>query len=281
MRAAQASPVWKDEPRKHSPEPRRHLPRWGKRCSIFRETARHTSADNEDLLGERRCERCLGAAPSMCCRRANAECRNPIQAIFRYRGQRRMQEPLEIAFHNLDSSPALEAEIRERFARLEKLCDRLTACRISVEALHNQHRTGNVYEVHIDMLVPGAELVVSRAPHKAKEKYASPDVRASIRDAFRAAERQLKKYNRQLTGEIKRHEPEFFGQVAEVHPEEDWGYLLSKEGALLYFNRRAVLDGSFDQLERGDAVDYVQADGETGPTAVKVWRKTFPEPQAT
>ena len=192
-----------------------------------------------------------------------------------------MQQPLEIAFHNLDSSPALEAEIRKRFARLEKLCDRLTACRISVEALHNQHRTGNIYEVHIDMLVPGGELVVSRAPHKAMEKYASPDVRASIRDAFRAAERQLKKYNRRLTGEIKRHEPEFFGRVAEIHPEEDWGYLLSKEGALLYFNRKAVLDGSFDQLERGIAVDYVQADGETGPTAVKVWRKTFPEPQAT
>ena len=192
-----------------------------------------------------------------------------------------MQQPLEIAFHNLNSSPALEAEIRKRFARLEKLCDRLTACRISVEALHNQHRTGNIYEVHIDMLVPGDELVVSRAPHKAMEKYASPDVRASIRDAFRAAERQLKKYNRRLTGEIKRHEPEFFGQVAEIHPEEDWGYLLSKEGALLYFNRKAVLDGSFDQLERGIAVDYVQADGETGPTAVKVWRKTFPEPQAT
>ena len=87
-----------------------------------------------------------------------------------------MQQPLEIAFHNLDSSPALEAEIRKRFARLEKLCDRLTACRISVEALHNQHRTGNIYEVHIDMLVPGGELVVSRAPHKAMEKYASPDV---------------------------------------------------------------------------------------------------------
>jgi len=187
-----------------------------------------------------------------------------------------MQQPLEIAFHNLDSSPALEVEIRERFARLEKLCDRLTACRVSVEALHNQHRTGNVYEVHIDMLVPGGELVVSRAPHKAKEKYASPDVRASIRDAFRAAERQLKKYNRQLTGEIKRHEPEFFGRVAEIHPEKDWGYLLSKEGALLYFNRSAVLDGSFDQLAPGDAVDYVQGDGETGPTAVKVWRKTFP-----
>lgn len=192
-----------------------------------------------------------------------------------------MQEPLEIAFHNLDSSPALEADIRERFAKLEKLCDRLTACRVSVEALHKQHRTGNVYEVHIDMLVPGGELVVSRAPHKAKQKYASPDVYTSVRDAFRAAERQLKKYNRQLTGEIKRREAEFFGQVAETHPEEDWGYLVDNTGQLLYFHRNAVIDGSFDELKRGDAVDYVQADGDTGPTAVKVWRKALPEPQAT
>jgi ribosomal subunit interface protein len=192
-----------------------------------------------------------------------------------------MQEPLEIAFHNLEPSAALEAEIRERFARLEKLCDRLTACRVSVEALHKQHRTGNVFEVHIDMLVPGGELVVSRAPHKAKEKYASPDVYTSIREAFQAAERQLKKYNRQLTGEVKRHGPEFYGQIAETHPEEDWGYLLDNTGQLLYFHRNAVIDGSFDQLQRGDAVDYVPADGETGPTAVKVWRKTFPAPQAT
>jgi ribosome-associated translation inhibitor RaiA/cold shock CspA family protein len=192
-----------------------------------------------------------------------------------------MQELLEIAFHNIKPSPALEAEIRERFAKLEKLCDRLTACRVSVEALHKQHRSGNVYEVHIDMLVPGAELVVSRAPHKAKEKYASPDVYTSLRYAFEAAERQLKKYNRQLTGEMKRHESEFFGQVAETHPEEDWGYVLDNTGQLLYFHRNAVIDGSFDNLKRGDAVDYVRGDGETGPTAIKVWRKTFPEPQAT
>ncbi len=38
-----------------------------------------------------------------------------------------MEEPLEIVFHNLEPSPAVEAEIRERFAKLEKLYDRLTA----------------------------------------------------------------------------------------------------------------------------------------------------------
>ena len=36
-----------------------------------------------------------------------------------------MQEPLEIVFHNLPSSEAVEAAIRERFAKLEKLYDRL------------------------------------------------------------------------------------------------------------------------------------------------------------
>jgi ribosome-associated translation inhibitor RaiA/cold shock CspA family protein len=182
-----------------------------------------------------------------------------------------MQEPLEIVFHNLEPSAALEADIRERFAKLEKRYDRLVACRISVEALHKQHRTGNVYEVHIDMLVPGGELVVSKEPHKAKERYANPDVYTSVRDAFKAAERQLKRFKRQLREDLQPGEPLFQGQVAEMHPEEDWGYLLTKEGALLYFHRNAVLDDSFDDLERGDVVHYIEAMGETGPTAVKVW----------
>ncbi len=183
-----------------------------------------------------------------------------------------MQEPLEIAFHNLEPSAALEADIRERFAKLEKLYDRMTSCRISVEALHKQHRTGNVFEVHIDMLVPGGELVVSKQPQKAKERFANPDVYVSVREAFKAAERQLIEYKRQLAGEVKQREPLFQGQVAEMHPEEDYGYLLTAEGALLYFNRSAVLNGDFDQFARGDVVHYIQSDGETGPTAVKVWR---------
>jgi ribosome-associated translation inhibitor RaiA/cold shock CspA family protein len=182
-----------------------------------------------------------------------------------------MEEPLEIVFHNLEPSAALEAEIRERFAKLERRYDRLVACRISVEALHKQHRTGNVYEVHIDMLVPGGELVVSKEPHKAKERYANPDVYTSVRDAFKAAERQLKRFKRQLREDLQPGEPLFQGQVAEMHPEEDWGYLLTKEGALLYFHRNAVLDDSFDDLERGDVVHYIEAMGETGPTAAKVW----------
>ena len=185
-----------------------------------------------------------------------------------------MQEPLEIVFHNLEPTPALEAEIRDRFAKLERLYDRMTSCRVSVEALHKQHKTGNVYEVHIDMLVPRGELVVSKEPHRAKERYAAPDVHTSIKDAFKAAERQLIEHKRQIKENVSAHAQDslFQGQVAEMQPERDFGYLLTNSGALLYFNRTAVLNSSFDDLKMGDVVHYVQGDGETGPVAAKVWR---------
>ena len=182
-----------------------------------------------------------------------------------------MDEPLEIVFHNLEHSAAVEAAIRERFAKLAKRYDRLTHCRVSVEALHRQHRTGNLFEVHIDMLVPGAELTVSRQPQKAKERYANPDVYTSIKDAFAAAERQLKRFKRQKREDLQPQAPRFRARVAELNPDGDWGYLLTGEGALLHFHRNAVMGGSFDRLEMGDTVHYVVAEGATGPTAAKVW----------
>jgi len=93
-----------------------------------------------------------------------------------------------------------------------------------------------------------------------------------VREAFKAAERQLIDHKRQLKEEVTSHQPLFQGQVAEMHVDEEYGYLLTAEGALLYFNRAAVLAGDFDQYQRGDVVHYIQGDGETGPTAVKVWR---------
>lgn len=185
-----------------------------------------------------------------------------------------MQEPLEIVFHQIEPTPELEADIRARADKLAKLYDRLTHCRVSVEAVHRQHRTGNVYECHIDMLVPGGELVVSKEPNRAKEKYASPDVHTSIRDAFKAAERQLKEHKRQLRGEVKPHDAPFQGQVAELDPGGDFGFILTNTGGRLYFHRNSLLGGEFAELKQGDPVHYIETTGDTGPTAGKVWRGT-------
>jgi cold shock CspA family protein len=65
-------------------------------------------------------------------------------------------------------------------------------------------------------------------------------------------------------------ESQSLGQVAELTPEEDFGFLLTKEGSLLYFHRNSVLSGDFDRLSRGDQVHYNEAVGDTGPIATKV-----------
>jgi cold shock CspA family protein/ribosome-associated translation inhibitor RaiA len=182
-----------------------------------------------------------------------------------------MQTPLEIAFHNLPSSAELEAEIRARFAKLERLYEHLTACRVSVEALHQQHQTGNIYEVHIVMTVPGRDLVVSHEPHRAKQRVAQPDIHGSVRDAFRAAERQLKDFKRRVDGAVKAHAPMFHGEVSQLYPAQDHGFILTSTGTQLYFHRNSVLGTDFDRLKRGDPVHFVEIVGDTGPLATKVW----------
>jgi ribosome-associated translation inhibitor RaiA/cold shock CspA family protein len=183
-----------------------------------------------------------------------------------------MQTPLEIAFHNFPSSPRLEVDIRARVGKLERLYERLTACRVSIEARHQQHRTGNVYEVHIVLMVPGQELVVSHELHKGKLRRAEPDdVQGSIRDAFRAAERQLKEFKRRIRGEVKAHDMLLHGEVSQLFPNGDYGFIWTSAGTQLYFHRNSVLGATFDQLTRGVPVHFVESDGDTGPIASKVW----------
>jgi ribosome-associated translation inhibitor RaiA/cold shock CspA family protein len=177
----------------------------------------------------------------------------------------------EITFHNMSSSEALKADILKRIAKLEKFCGRLIFCRVSIEARTKQHRTGNIYEVHIEMQVPGGHLVVSREPHHIKERRAHTDVRTSIIEAFEAAEAQLRSFGKKRNGEVKVHAAPIHGQVAELFPDREYGFILTNEGGRLYFHRNSVMNGDFEKLKRGDAVQFIEGDGDTGPTAVKVW----------
>jgi len=181
-----------------------------------------------------------------------------------------MNTNLEIAFHNMDTSEALDGYIRERAEKLERMFDRLIGMRVAVEKQHRQHRTGNVFDVHIELMVPGQDIVVSRKPSKANERYANPDARTAVRDAFQAAERQLIEYKQKLRGDVKVHEPEQPGHVTQING--DHGFLRTNTGTQLYFHRNSCLNVSLEELQQGDPVRYVETVGDTGPTASKVWR---------
>lgn len=181
-----------------------------------------------------------------------------------------MNTNLEIAFHNMDSSDALHGYITERAEKLERMYDRLVGIRVAVEKQHRQHRTGNVFDVHIELMVPGQDIVVSRKPAKAAEKYANPDARTSVRDAFEAAERQLIEYKQKQRGDVKPHDPEQPGMITQVNG--DHGFLRTNTGTTLYFHANSCINVTLDDLREGDPVKYVETTGDTGPTASKVWR---------
>lgn len=147
-----------------------------------------------------------------------------------------LQVPLEIAFHNIESSPWAEREIRARVAELERLYDRLVSCRVRIDQ-RAKDLTGTIPPVvHIELGIPGrTELVVSHEPDHLLRKYQHPDLHKAINEAFRIAERQLLDLKEQRDGRTKigDHDAEnqSLGQVAEITPEQDFGFLLTKEEA--------------------------------------------------
>lgn len=114
-----------------------------------------------------------------------------------------MQVPLEILFHGLTHSDAVETKIREKVAKLEQFCDHIVSCRVAIEAKHHHQHQGNLFHVHIDLNVPHKQIVVSRDHH---DKQAHEDLYVALRDAFDAAKRQLEEYMRIQRGEIKKHQ---------------------------------------------------------------------------
>ena len=186
-----------------------------------------------------------------------------------------MQIPAEIAFHNIESSDSIEDAIRDHIARLERIYDRMTTCRVRVDQ-SNQNASGSIPPVvHIEISVPGSgDIVVAHEADHLQRKFQAPDLRNAINEAFRIAEMRLAKYKDKLTDRTapQTHEAAnaFTGQVAEMTPDKDFGFLMTKEGGLLYFHRNSVLSGNFDKLKRGDDVTYVEDMGDTGPIATKV-----------
>jgi ribosomal subunit interface protein len=113
-----------------------------------------------------------------------------------------MQIPLEIVFHNVDRSPAVEAAVRERVAKLERFAENITSCRVAIEAPHRHHQQGNLYTIRVDLRFPGGEAVAHRSPDA---NHAHEDLYVALRDAFKAARRQLQDRQRIRRGDVKSH----------------------------------------------------------------------------
>jgi ribosome-associated translation inhibitor RaiA len=109
-----------------------------------------------------------------------------------------MQESLQITFLHTPPSAALEAAIADKAADLEALFDRITSCRVFVEAPAARHRKGGLYQVRVELHVPGHHLA-GRSDQHAQHV----DPYAAVGDAFRTVRRQLEDHVHRTRSEAK------------------------------------------------------------------------------
>jgi ribosome-associated translation inhibitor RaiA/cold shock CspA family protein len=178
-----------------------------------------------------------------------------------------MQIPLEIVFRNMEPSPAVEGRIRSLAARLEKFSPHIIHCHVVVEAPHRHQHQGRLFDVALRITVPGDEIAIQRAdqPDQAHE-----DVYVALRDAFRAARRQLQDYERRRRQQVKFHAGATHGRISEIDCERQFGRIESDDGRLIYFHRNSVLGQPFDKLAIGTTVRFVEEAGDQGPQASTV-----------
>jgi ribosomal subunit interface protein len=108
-----------------------------------------------------------------------------------------MPVPVQIVFHEIHQSEAMESHIREKTEKLESFHPKLMSCHVSVEQPHRHKHQGKLFNVRISLRVPRGGLVVSREQHQ--------DVYVALRDAFDAARRQLEDNARRLRRDVKLH----------------------------------------------------------------------------
>jgi ribosomal subunit interface protein len=108
-----------------------------------------------------------------------------------------MQIPLQISFHGIEHSDALNNAIREKAEKLDRYYEHIMSCRVVLEVAGRHKHHGKQCVVRIDLKVPGGEIVVT---HQHDE-----DLQIALRDAFDAARRRLEDYARTQRGDVKQH----------------------------------------------------------------------------
>src|SRR5512132_3097487 len=101
-----------------------------------------------------------------------------------------MELPIQVTFHGMAHSAALEEAIKERAAKLEHFYPHLVSCRAVVEEAARHKQQGNEFVVRLDIKVSGSEFAIN---HDRSE-----DPFVAVREAFDAARRQLDEHARRV-----------------------------------------------------------------------------------
>lgn len=169
---------------------------------------------------------------------------------------------LQLQAHNVELSNEIKEEIRRKAEKLNEFYGKINRCRVVVDMPHRHSREGERYTVHIDMTVPGSEIVIKRQEHE--------DINIAIRDAFDAAKRKLEDYARLQRRDVKHHEEIPHARISSLFHDKGYGFLTTPDGREIYFHKNSVINLDFAHLKVGMEVRFVEEEGEKGHQASTV-----------
>lgn len=173
-----------------------------------------------------------------------------------------MELPLQITSRDFELPEVYREEIREKAEKLDQYYDRIMRCRVVVETPHRKQHEGKLYNVRIDITVPGGEIVVKREPHE--------DFPAAIRQAFETASRLLEEHARKQRGDVKRHEETAVARVGKIFHDRGYGFIETPDGREIYFHKNSIVNEKFSKVKIGTEVRFVEEQGVKGPQASTV-----------
>ena len=192
-----------------------------------------------------------------------------------------MQIPLELAFHNLDHSDAMERRIHERLDRLEGRFDRITSCRVVVEAPHrNAAHEPQHYRVRVEITAPGnIDAVADSNGRDPDTGRFSDDPYLTINQVFHSVEKQLRAELGKMQAKERRiprkdhaADGKVLGTIARLFERDQngvpYGFIEAVDGREVYFNADALIDVHFDELTEGDRVTFNEAHNPSAPDPV-------------
>lgn len=196
-----------------------------------------------------------------------------------------MDKPVQVTFRNMQPSGAIEAEARTRAAWLETYYAHIIGCRVIVEIPHRHRARGRHVRVHIELSLPGGDLVVNHEPslhtvlkdEEEETHHKGDDVEAvrkyavvALNEAFDTARRRLQDLARQQRGDMKTHEEPAHGRVVSLPAGDNHGFIETSDGRQVYFHEASVLPEGRALLAVGAEVAFVEEQGIKGPQASTV-----------
>jgi putative sigma-54 modulation protein len=96
---------------------------------------------------------------------------------------------VEVHFHGIEKSDAIEQRVRDKVAKLQSHFERMTSCRVGIEATQRNPQKPKVYQIKLEIAIPRRQPIV--VTHERVGSHASEELCLSIRDAFEAALRKV------------------------------------------------------------------------------------------